>query len=131
MSPNDRLLRLALRGNAAFSTACASICLVAAAPLAGALGVPNAVVLVGLGGQLLVFAAFLVWLSMRPKIHPGIALGVILADIAWVVGTVPIVLAGLLTTTGVWTALAVADLVALFGVLQWVGLRRMRRAAAV
>jgi hypothetical protein len=129
MTQSDRLLRLALRGNAAFSTTCALIGLIASAPLASALGVPNAGVLVGLAAQLLVFAAFLVWLSRRPQIHPAVALGVILADVAWVVGTVPVVAGGTLTTAGVWTALAVADVVALFAVLQGVGLRRMRRAA--
>jgi hypothetical protein len=130
MNSYDRMLRLALRGNAAFSTTCGLISLIAAQPLAGALGVPGAGLLHGLGAQLLVFAAFLVWLASRPQIHPGIALGVIAADVAWVVGTIPLVASGMLTTTGVWVALGIADVVALFAVLQGLGLRRMRRAVA-
>ena len=131
MSSNDRLLRLALRGNAAFSATSGLISLVAAAPLAAGLGVPDPMVLTSLGAQLLVFAAFLVWLSTRERIHPGVTMGVIVADAAWVVGTVPLLAAGILTTLGVWTALGVADVVALFAVLQWIGLRRMRRTIPV
>lgn len=131
MNANDRFLRLALRGNAAFSTLCAVISLVGAAPLAVTLGVPAPEMLTGLGVQLLLFAGFLVWLSLRPAIHPGIALGVIAADAAWVLGTVPVVAAGVLTSAGVWTALGIADFVAAFGILQWIGVRRMRRTLAI
>lgn len=130
MNPNDRLLRIALRGNAAFSATSGLVSLVAAGSLATLLGVPEAQVLTALGAQLLVFAAFLVWLSTRERIHPGLAMAVIAADVAWVIGTVPVVAADFLTTVGVWTVLGIADVVAVFAALQWFGLRRMRRAVA-
>lgn len=129
MHPTDRLLRLALRSNAAFSTSCALIALSTAEPLAAWLGVPDPELLIGLGIQLLVFAAFLVWLSTRARIQPAIALGVIAADAAWVVGTVPVVALGGLSSPGVFVALGIADAVALLGILQGIGLRRMRRSA--
>ena len=131
MNANDRLLRLALRFNAGFSCLCALLCLAAAGPIAAAMGLPQSIWLQALGVQLLAFAGFLVWLAARPRIAPAIAWGVVVADIAWVVGTLPLVAADLLTSTGIWIALGVADVVAFFAVLQVVGLKRMQRAVSV
>jgi len=128
LSDSDRLLRLALRGNAGFSSLCAGLCLLAAKPIAATMGIPDPTWLYGLGVQLLVFGAFLVWLSTRPRIAPAIAWGVVVADIAWVVGTLPLVVADLLTTRGIWIALGIADAVALFAIIQAVGVRRMQRS---
>ena len=130
MSIPDRLLRIALRCNAAFSTVCAAVALLFAEPLAATFGLPGAAALQGLGVQLLVFALFLVWLAARPRIPTGLALAVIVADLLWVAGTVPVVWGDLLTRTGDWVALGVADVVALFAVLQMFGLRRVRAAPA-
>jgi hypothetical protein len=124
--PDDRLLRTSLRANAAFSTLCGLTSLSAAAPLAAALGVPEPAILTSLGAQLLGFAALLVWLASRPTIRAGLALAVVVADALWVVGTVPLLMAGVLGPAGNWTAFAIANVVGLFGVLQYVGIRRMR-----
>lgn len=123
---NDRLLRWTLRANAAFSLVCAVPALIDATPLARTLGVPDPGLLVLLGGQLLIWAGLLLWLTSRPVIGTGLALAVVTADALWVLGTVPVVLLGDLTRTGVWTALVVADVVATFAVLQLVGIRRAR-----
>jgi hypothetical protein len=131
MNANDRLLRLALRCNAGFSGLCALLCLAASGPIAASMGLPEAIWLQALGVQLLVFAGFLVWLAARPRIAPAIAWGVVAADVAWVVGTLPLVAADLLTITGIWIALGVADVVAFFAILQVVGLRRMQRSVIV
>jgi len=125
MNPDDRLLRYSLRGNAAFSTVCGITGLLAANSLGAALGIPP-VQLTSLGVQLLIFAAALVWLSSRPVIRPGLAMAVVVADALWVVGTVPVLVSGLLTPAGNWTAFAVANVVALFAVLQLLGIRRAR-----
>lgn len=128
--PPDRLLRNALRGNAAFSSACGLISIAGATPLAGALGTGPPYSLVALGAQLLVFAAFLVWLASRPAIRPALALAVVAADALWVVGTLPLLVAGVLTPTGSWTAFAIAQVVAVFAGVQYVGVRRLRAVAA-
>lgn len=126
--PGDFLLRWSLRGNAAFSTLCALVSLAAAAPLAASLGLPGAPALYSLGAQLMVFAALLVWLASRPVIRAWLALLVVAADALWVVGTVPVVLSDELTRTGDVTATAIALVVATFGVLQLMGVLRMRAA---
>ncbi len=127
---DDRLLRRSLRGNAAFSTLCGLTSLLAASSLAPALGIPEPLQLASLGAQLLVFAGLLVWLASRPAIRPGLALAVVAADLLWVIGTVPLLVAGILTPLGSWTAFAVANVVGLFAVLQYLGVRRMRPAAS-
>lgn len=124
MTADDRLLRLALRLNATFSGICAAASLIAAAPLAGALGISDPAVLLGLGFNLAVFAAFLIWLSVRSRIAPGLVWAVIVADALWVVGTIPIVAGDLLTPLGDGVATGVALAVGAWAVLQTVGLRR-------
>ena len=131
MNENARLLRLALRCNAGFSSSCALLCLTASEPIAATMGIPRPIWLLALGVQLAAFAGFLVWLAARPRIAPAIAWGVVVADLAWVAGTLPLVAAGLLTTTGVWIALGVADGVAFLAILQVVGLKRMQRSISV
>ena len=124
----DRLLRLALRGNAAFSTLCGVTALVAASGLAVALGVPEPVMLTSLGVQLLIFAGLLLLLASRAVIRSGLALAVVVADVLWVVGTVPLLSAGVLTTTGNLVAVAIAVVIAVFAALQFAGWRRAFRA---
>jgi hypothetical protein len=126
----DRLLRMSLLGNAAFSTLSGLTSIFFAARLEAALGIPEPFSLMSLGVQLLLFAGLLVWLATREVIRPGLALAVVIADVLWVVGTVPLLLAGVLTTAGFWTAAMVADVVGVFAVLQLVGLRRLRAAGA-
>ena len=127
---DDRLLRLSLRGNAAFSTLCGLTSLLAAGSLAAALGIPEPALLTSLGLQLLVFAGLLALLASRPAIRPGLALAVVAADVLWVIGTGPVLVAGILTPLGSWTAFAVANVIALFAVLQYLGIRRMRTTAS-
>ncbi len=55
---------------------------------------------------------------------------VIVADLAWVIGTV-VLLAGwheLLSLAGIWMLIAIGAVVLVFGELQWLGLRRLQKA---
>ncbi len=128
MNSNDRLLRLALRCNATFSTLCALAALVGGSRLATTLGIPDPTFLPVLAVNLAVFAGFLVWLSTRDRIAPALGWGVVAADLFWVLGTVPAVSADLLTSTGDRAAIAVAAFVGLWAALQAMGLRRMSAA---
>ncbi len=125
MTPNDRLLRLALRANASFSSACAIAALIGGSSLANALAIPDPAFLPALAVNLLVFAGFLVWLSTCIVISPALGWGVVVADALWVVGTIPIVAGDVLNGTGDMVALLVAAFVALWAVLQAAGIRRM------
>jgi hypothetical protein len=126
------LLRGSLRGNAAFSALSGLACLVAAGPLSVALGVPDPRWLAGLGVNLVAFAGLLGVLAARRPIHLPSTWIVVALDLLWVVGTVPLVLADGLTRTGNLVAVAVADVVLVLALLQYLGIRRLRapRAAA-
>jgi len=128
--PDDRLLRIALRANATFSTGCALVAGLGGAPLAAALGIPAPAFLPGLALNLLGFAAFLAWFSTRERMAPAIGWTVVVLDLLWVVGTLPVVAGGTLTRTGNAVALAVAAVVGLWAGLQAAGLRRIAARTA-
>ncbi len=127
----SRLLRLALGGNAAFSTLSAVIFLAASQPIASFLGFLPGKQVVVLGIQLGVFAAWLAWLSTRPAIPRWQVWLIIALDALWVAGSFQLLLAppAELTVGGKWAIGMVADVVALFAILQSVGLWRLRRTA--
>lgn len=121
---DDRFLRLALRGNATFSTLTGLASIFFAGSLASWMGLPAPALLVALGVGLVGFASFLFWFASLPEVSPSLAWGVVGADLAWVVGTVPLVLADVLTRPGDWLAIGIAEIVMLFAVLQAIGIRR-------
>lgn len=127
-STSDRLLRLALQGNAAFSTLCGLVLLSGAGALAAPLGVPAlALRLVGL--SLLPFALGLWANARRPLVRRGEAWLAVGLDLGWVVGTGALVGLELwpLTSMGRWSAIGVGEVVLSCALLQAWGLRRARR----
>jgi len=126
-----RLLRLALRSNAAFSTACGVVFIADARALAPVIGTPAAL-LTALGIGLLAFAAALVATSLRrdrarlareARLHCA-------ADLAWVIGSVPVALSGLLTQAGSIGLAAVSGVVLALAIVQMRGIGATRTAAA-
>jgi hypothetical protein len=123
---NDKLLRLALRVDAA---ACAGMGLVLAAGAAAlddALGIP-AGWLVGLGAVLIVFGAGLGWLSATAAISPALGWGVVAGNLGWVLASVAAIVAGWwpLTAAGVAIVIVQAAIVVALAELEWMGLRRL------
>ena len=126
-----RLLRLALRANATFSTLSGLVFLLASSWIAGFLGLLRPGQIIQLGAQLGLFAAWLFWLSFRPKISRWQVWVIIVLDILWVIGSFLIVLAPppQLTVGGWWVIAGVADIIGLFALLQFLGLRRQQRVS--
>lgn len=123
---DDLLLRRALRLNAWFSTV-SGLTLAAGSYLIGPrIGVEPSwlVLLVGIG--LLPFAYDLFANASKSNVNLGKVKVAIAGDIAWVVGSIAVIVVDPtgLTTAGVVTIGVVAAIVADFGVLQWLGLRR-------
>lgn len=129
MNDPQRLLRNSLRANGAFSTLSGLVFSLGAGSVAPAIGLGDPRILVAVGVGLLGFAAFLFYVSSRPSVHLPTAMQIVWADLAWVVGTVPLVLIGVLSREGVIAAIVVADIVLLFAVLQYLGVRRIRGEA--
>jgi hypothetical protein len=127
---DGRLLRLALRIDAAASGAL-GVLGVAAAPLLADLLGPPVPVLFGVGVFFVVFAAALLFLASRRTIPRPAAWTVVFGNAAWVVGSVlaTVAGAGALTGLGIGVVLAQAAAVAVFADLQWMGLRRLTAGA--
>lgn len=125
----DRLLRRALKLNAGFSALSGMALIVAFAPLGRLIGVELPWLYVPLGFALLLFALGLLRNARRPEINRTEARLAVFMDVAWVVGSAALLLLpGLpLTGAGRWLIALVADVVALFALLQWLGLRRLAR----
>jgi len=126
----DRLLRTALRVNAAFSGSCGVIALIAAGPLAASLGIEEELILSVQGASLVFFCGVLVWLATRKTIAPMLAMGIVVMDVLWVATTpVPLLLSGWLTSTGTGTMIVLSAIVLSFAAVQYAGVRQMKRAA--
>ncbi|MCG8405459.1 MAG: hypothetical protein MI923_09700 [Phycisphaerales bacterium] len=123
-----RFLRRSLLSNAVFSTVSGLSFIAAAKPISSLIGLSHPGILIGIGVSLLVFAAGLVANAKRQAINVTEAWLAVVLDVTWVAGSVVVLLAGVLSTTGNWAVAIVADVVFLFAILQFVGLRRMRRA---
>lgn len=122
-APED-LLRKSLRGNAIFSTLSGLAFAFASGPIAGFLGELHPMLVLAVGFQLLLFAGALVWLASKPEISVSLSIGVIVADLLWVLGSIAIVYADLLTRGGAALALVLADVVLLLAILQSLGVHR-------
>ena len=123
------LLKKALTGNAVFSVVSGSAILFANRWLAKFLGLPDKVSLAILGVSLIGYAALL-WLNAhRPKIKITDAWVAVSMDVIWVVGSYTLILAVPFSVGGKWLVALVAELVLAFAVLQWLGIRRIRKSA--
>lgn len=125
-------LRNALRGNAAFSSVTGLLCIFDAGWLSEMMGfgASAAAVFILLGIGLLLFAASLFWDSRKSEINLNKAMLTVGMDVLWVVASAAILLLNLLplSNAGWWTIAVVADIVAVFAVLQYLGVRRIRNA---
>lgn len=126
VSNASNLLSQSIRGNSIFSAISGITSLVAAQPLAELLGIPNPQILTALGVGLILYAIFLFSQSRQAPVRRWVALLAIEGDIAWVIGSVVLLFTNWVpfTTAGWWTVAIIADIVAVFAVLQIVGLRR-------
>ncbi|MET8832743.1 hypothetical protein ABZV78_02325 [Micromonospora sp. NPDC004540] len=120
-----KLLRFALKQDAMGSGANGVVYLVVAAIFGELFGLPAAL-LYPIGVFLVAWAAALFLLASRPTVNRA-AVGVVMAvNIAWVVASVELLIAGWFPLTGLGTALVIAQAAAVAGFtgLQFAGLRK-------
>ena len=122
------LLRNTLKVNALASGGTGVISLVGANVLAPFLGVDSPVLLMALGVGLLIFAAGVFRSAIETPLDANKGKIIFVLDIVWVVGSWLLLMADPLTFTneGKWIVLILADIVAVFAVFEYFGLRRMR-----
>jgi hypothetical protein len=92
------------------------------------LGLPSNSSLTALGIGLLGYAGWLLWNARREKIKIVDAWIAVILDMVWVAGSYALLFAVRLSSGGKWAVALVAELVFLFGVMQWLGLRRIGRS---
>ena len=124
----SNLLKNALRGNALFSGLSGTVALLGARSLAAFTGIEVPAVFFVLGIILIFYAIDLWWVSSREPIDHRFAWAAIILDILWVVGSVAILVSGwpALTVAGRWTIFFLAEVVTIFAILQYIGLRRAK-----
>ena len=122
-------LQRSLLGNAAFSGISGLFMVFAAGPISQFLGLNNPFILTIIGIVLLVYVPFLVWLANQSPVPNWMAWLVIELDVLWVIGSLILIFTNLvpLTTGGKWAVAITADIVTIFAVLQYFGLRRQQR----
>ena len=130
-SDKQKLLRRALQGNALFSVISGALILAINRTLVEFLGLPSSASLTPLGIGLLVYAGWLLWNARREKIRIVDAWMAVALDMVWVVGSYALLFAVRFSSSGKWVVALVAELVLLFAVMQWLGLRRVGRSRQV
>jgi hypothetical protein len=135
---NDRLLRRALWGNAAFSIVSGAALAIFAARFAAAastakpslLGLELPILFELLGVGVIAFGGLCAWAARQPTLSRGLAQAIFAADIAWVLASALVLaLPASWTTAGVAGIVVLALIVADLAVLEYLGLRRLRRTA--
>lgn len=121
-------LRRALQVNGLVSGLTGLGLIAGAQPLAAAMGLPGPAILFVVGAGLLPFALALLGYVAREPVDPRAVLTIAILDVAWVAGSVLILLGGWLplTTAGKWGIAIVADVVAVFAALEFYGVRQLR-----
>src|SRR5829696_1121111 len=127
-SNNDNLLRNTLRGNSIFSAVSGVLALIDARLLANFMGIETTIPFVVLGVGLLLYAAYLFINTCTRPLNKFFGWFAIIADAVWVIATAVILLtdAFALTNVGKWLLLIIGDMVLVFAIVQYIGLRRMK-----
>ena len=126
---NESFLRKTLMANAIFTTLCGLAFVFASGALSALIGAVGGTELVVIGTILLLYAADLARTAFGQTIPQGRVYYFIAMDVLWVIGSA-VVLWGFavpFTSAGRWIILLIADVVGLFGVLQYLGLRRLSK----
>ena len=124
---NSSLLRNALYGNSIFCSTSGFAFILFFKPISTFLGLSVPWVIFVLGIGLLLYGIEVFIFAGKETTSESFAKFFIGADLAWVLGSAILIFTNLvaLTTSGKWAIAAIADIVLVFAIVQFVGLRRM------
>ncbi len=123
---DSNLLRRALQANGVFSALSGLLLIAASGRIAALIGIEQSLWLTGL--ILLFFAVGLFRNAGRAEINQTEVRIAVALDVAWVIGTAGLIFAGVFSATGNWVVALVGDIVLILAVLQFLGLRKLRRS---
>ena len=129
LANHSSLLKNTLFGNSAFSFISGIAFLLFSKAIAGFLGLSASWIILALGVGLIVYGIEIYLAARAESVNTGIAKFAVYADLAWVLGSAVLIFANLVpfTTAGKWAIAIIADIVLIFAILQYVGLRRLAR----
>jgi hypothetical protein len=125
---SSSFLRRSLLANAAFSGLSGLVFIFGASPISHHLGLDDPIALVVVGVSLVFYALGLAHNARRPAVSLIETRVAIALDVLWVIGSAGLILTGLLSATANWVVAILADLVLVFAICQFIGLRRVERA---
>ena len=125
------LLTAAIRANAGFTALSAAGLILFSEPIARFFGPFSPAIFTGVGIVLALYVPFLLWTAGQSPVPRLLAWTIIELDLLWIAASAYLIFsdAAALTPGGKWAIAAVADIVAVFAVLQFIGLRRQQRDA--
>lgn len=126
---SQRLLRIALLGNAGFSIFSATISFFWKERVVQCLGISKDFGILFLGIGLMIFAVWLLMNGVRTNIKLQDARLAVVMDLAWVALSVPVVVLAPLASQGKWVVTVIAAVVLSFAVAQWIGIGRINGAS--
>ena len=125
-STKSNLLSRVLQANGVFSGLSGVTLTFAAGPLAAFLGLTSPTILVIIGIGLMLYAPALFYMAAQTPTNRKLVMAAIILDVAWVIGSIDLLVTDWvpLTTAGWWAVAIVADIVAVFAIVQFYALRR-------
>ena len=128
---NSSLLRNMLFGNSAFSFLSGLAFVLFSGAIANFLGISATWIILALGIGLILYGIEIFIAARAEPVNRGIAKFAVYADLAWVLGSAVLIFANLVdfSTAGKWAIAIVADIVLVFAILQFIGLRRLKSQA--
>lgn len=127
-SQNNNLIHKALQANGIFSGISGLMTLLGATMLVQFFGAGTALFFIVLGAGLIFHAVTLYMNTRTQNVNRYFAWYAIAGDIAWVLATALILLTNAfdLSSGGKWLLLIIGDIVLIFAIVQFIGLRRMK-----
>ena len=119
----ERFLGRVLVADGVVSGVCGLGLLAAPRAIATLMGVPSAALIIAVGVSLLGYAAALLAGARGPSARRTAALAVAL-NVAWLVGTAIVIVAGGLSREGNWALIVVGDAVLVFAILEGLAWRK-------
>lgn len=120
------MLHSVLRFNAAFSGIFGLLFLIFPNIFTEMLGIASPIALMVTGVLLLLWELTVFSMVREAKLNPAMVWVVIAGDLVWVLGSIGLLLGGWLplTAAGKWFVAIIADIVLVFAVVQFIGIRR-------
>lgn len=127
LQTKQNLLRWTFQVNGVTCTLMGILLAAGSAPIAERIGLDQRWAIAGIGLGLIGFAGLLFRNASGERYRHVEALAIMIGDFAWVIASGIVILLGILNTTGNWAAALVADVVLVFAILEWIGIRRMTK----